>query len=113
MGDHVLTLDKLELTPDAKPFFAKSRMEILDHLDRYAKSAREALIRTSNTDFQREWSLIWQGQVFMSGSKYEILRGVVFNHMIHHRAQLGVYLRLNGIPIPGVYGASADDPKAF
>jgi uncharacterized damage-inducible protein DinB len=112
-GDHTLTLDKLELTPENKPFIGTSRAEILDHLDRYAKSAREALVRTSDADFQRGWSLIWNGHAVISGSKYEVLRGVVFNHMIHHRAQLGVYLRLNGIPIPGVYGSSADDPKTF
>jgi uncharacterized damage-inducible protein DinB len=49
------------------------------------------------------------GQVIIDSPRDELLRKWVLNHMIHHRAQLGVYLRLNGIAIPGVYGPSADE----
>jgi uncharacterized damage-inducible protein DinB len=112
-AEHTLTMDKLEITPDMKPFNAKSRAEILERFDEFVRSGREALVKASDNDFQRNWSLIWQGQPVMSGTKYEILRGMAMNHMVHHRAQLGVYLRLNNHPIPGMYGPSADEPKGF
>ena len=112
-AEHTLTMDKLEITPDMKPFNAKSRAEILERFDEFVRSGREALVKASDNDFKRNWSLIWQGQPVMSGTKYEILRGMAMNHMVHHRAQLGVYLRLNNHPIPGMYGPSADEPKGF
>jgi uncharacterized damage-inducible protein DinB len=112
-AEHTLTMDQLEITPDMKPFNAKSRAEILERFDEYVRTGREALTKTGDADFQRNWSLIFGGKPMMSGTKYEILRGVVMNHMIHHRAQLGVYLRLNNVAIPGMYGPSADEPRNF
>jgi uncharacterized damage-inducible protein DinB len=112
-AEHTLTMDKLELTPEDKQFVGKSRAEILERFDKYAKSGREALAKTSDADFQRNWALIWNGNPVLSGTKYEVLRSVVMNHLIHHRGQLGVYLRLNNHPIPGMYGPSADEAKGF
>jgi uncharacterized damage-inducible protein DinB len=112
-ADHTMTMDKLELGPDMKPFNSTSKAEILGHLEKYEKTARAAIAGATNSDFEKNWALIWNGQPVISGSKYEILRGVVLNHMIHHRGQLGVYLRLNNIPVPGVYGPSADDARMF
>jgi uncharacterized damage-inducible protein DinB len=112
-AEHTLTADKLEITPDMKPFNAKSRAEILERFDKHVRIGRAALEKTSDADFQRNWSLIFGGKAMLSGTKYEILRAVVINHMIHHRAQLGVYLRLNDVAIPGVYGPSADEPRNF
>lgn len=112
-ADHTLTMDKLELTPDTKPFNSNSSVEILDHFDKWAVTAREALAKTTDEDFQKNWQLIFGGHAVLSGPRYEIFRGVIMNHLIHHRAQLGVYLRLNNLAIPGLYGPSADDPKMF
>jgi uncharacterized damage-inducible protein DinB len=55
------------------------------------------------------WSLLAGGKTLFTMPRLAVLRGMVMNHMIHHRAQLGVYLRLNDIPVPALYGPSADE----
>ena len=55
------------------------------------------------------WKMTWGDQTIVDMPRAQVLRKWVMNHLVHHRAQLGVYLRLNGIPIPGVYGPSADE----
>ena len=57
----------------------------------------------------KPWSLLKGGQTVMTMPKIAVLRGFVMNHTIHHRAQLGVYLRLNDVPVPSLYGPSADE----
>ena len=60
------------------------------------------------------WTLLSNGQKLMTLPKVAVLRSFVMNHLIHHRAQLGVYLRLNDIPVPSIYGPSADEaPPGF
>ena len=62
----------------------------------------------------KPWTLLSNGQTLMTLPKVAVLRSFVMNHLIHHRAQLGVYLRLNDIPVPSVYGPSADEaPPGF
>ena len=55
------------------------------------------------------WSLLRGGQTLMTMPRTAVLRSFVMNHIIHHRAQLGVYLRLNNVPVPSIYGPSADE----
>jgi uncharacterized damage-inducible protein DinB len=55
------------------------------------------------------WSLLAGGKTIFSMPRIAVLRGMVMNHLIHHRAQLGVYLRLNDVPVPAIYGPSADE----
>jgi uncharacterized damage-inducible protein DinB len=57
----------------------------------------------------KPWSLLKNGQTLFTMPRIACLRSFVMNHMIHHRAQLGVYLRLNNIPVPAMYGPSADE----
>jgi uncharacterized damage-inducible protein DinB len=57
----------------------------------------------------QSWSLLMGGKTILSMPRTAVLRNFVMNHMIHHRAQLGVYLRLNNIPLPAIYGPSADE----
>ena len=57
----------------------------------------------------KPWSLLKTGQTILTLPKAGVLRAFVMNHIIHHRAQLGVYLRLNDIPVPSIYGPSADE----
>ena len=61
----------------------------------------------------RPWSLRQNGATIMTLPKIAVLRSMVFNHLIHHRAQLGVYLRLNDVPLPPLYGPSADERPNF
>jgi len=71
--------------------------------------ARAALASVSDADLQKPWSFLNNGTVIFSMPRGACLRTWVMNHNIHHRAQLGVYLRLNNIPVPAIYGPSADE----
>ena len=103
--------DKLELTPDMKPFNASTKKELLDGFAGFTADARKAIQDASDADLGKTWSLIYEGKPVMSMPRASVLRSMVMNHIIHHRAQLSVYLRLNNIPIPGMYGPSADSPR--
>jgi uncharacterized damage-inducible protein DinB len=104
-----LTQDKLEITPGMKPTTATSREQILGLFDQQLPPAREALAAATDDDLMKPWSLIMAGHTVFTRPKATVLRNMVFNHMVHHRAQLGVYLRMNNIAIPGMYGPSFDD----
>ena len=103
--------DSLNLTSDMKAFQATSRQELLDTFDKNAAEARQAIAGASDAHLGKTWSLKMNGQPVFSLPRATVLRGFVMNHLIHHRAQLGVYYRLNGVLIPGMYGPSADEAK--
>jgi uncharacterized damage-inducible protein DinB len=93
--------------PRANP--PKSREELLETFDKNRAAARERLEKTSDAEFMKPWSLLNGGKTVMTMPKVAVLRGFVMNHLIHHRAQLGVYLRMNDVPVPALYGPSADE----
>ena len=105
--------ETLELTPGMKPWIAESQAELLSRFDKNVAEARAAIAGASDADLAVEWSLIFGGRKVLTMPRAAVLRGVVMNHLIHHRAQLGVYLRLNDVSIPGMYGPSADENKMF
>lgn len=86
-----------------------SRQEALDMFDKNVADAREAIASTSDADYMKEWSLLSAGQPMITMPRIGVIRSFVLNHAIHHRAHLCVYLRLNDIPVPGLYGPSADE----
>jgi uncharacterized damage-inducible protein DinB len=88
---------------------AKSRQEALDTFDKNVAAARAAIAAASDEVLMKPWSLLKGGNTLMTMPKIAVLRSFVMNHMIHHRAQLGVFLRLNNIPVPAIYGPSADE----
>jgi uncharacterized damage-inducible protein DinB len=90
-------------------FVMTSRQSILDRFDAEMTKARAALAETSDADMMKTWSLKRGDATIMAMPKVAVLRGMVMNHMIHHRAQLGVYLRMNEVPVPSIYGPSADE----
>jgi uncharacterized damage-inducible protein DinB len=106
------TLEKDELDfakePYA-PFTPTSTAGLVAKLDATVAKARVALAGASDTDLMKPWSLRQGEQIFFTMPKIAVLRSFVMNHMIHHRAQLGVYLRLNDVPVPSTYGPSADE----
>ena len=112
-GTLTLTGDALDLAPGGKPLDPppqpESSAELVATLDRHAAEARAALAGASDEDLMQSWSLLQNGQVIMTLPRLAVLRSFVLNHLIHHRAQLGVYLRLNDIPVPSIYGPSADE----
>ena len=78
--------------------------------DDVVTKARAALVNAADSDLTKPWSLKNNGVVMFTAPKVGALRNMVFNHMIHHRGQLTVYLRLNDVPLPGLYGPTADEP---
>jgi len=74
-----------------------------------AAAGRAALAAAGDQDFFKPWSLLSGGAVVFTMPRMAVLRSFVLNHSIHHRAHLCVYLRLNNIPVPGMYGPSADE----
>ena len=105
--------DSLDIAPVGAPpqqgVTAKSRQEALDMFDAKVAEARAAIAGASDEQLMKPWTLLSGGKSIMTMPKIAVLRGFVMNHTIHHRAQLGVYLRLNDIPVPSIYGPSADE----
>jgi len=87
----------------------KTRKEILEFFDKNVALARGVLAKASDADLMQPWALLKAGQTMFTMPKVAVVRSFLMNHTIHHRAQLGVYLRLNDIPVPGMYGPSADE----
>jgi uncharacterized damage-inducible protein DinB len=104
-----MTLDKLELDPSYKPHVATNNAELMEMFDQCAGAGRAAIAGAKDEDYGVMWSLVMGGQTVFSQPRAATLRGMVMNHHLHHRAQLGVYLRMLDIAIPGMYGPSADD----
>lgn len=104
-----LDVELLEFGPDFKPPIANTRAELLDMFDAGVTKARQKISEASDADWQKTWTLKFSGKTILSMPRTMVMRSTVINHMIHHRAQLGVYLRLNEVAIPGMYGPSADE----
>jgi len=85
--------------------------ELLDRFDRNAREARAALASTSDAAMGATWTLKNRGATVLSMPRAAILRGFVLSHMIHHRGQLSVYLRLRDVPLPALYGPTADTQR--
>jgi len=83
--------------------------DLLDRFDQNVEKLRATLDATSSARLEGDWTLRAGERVFMSRPRRSLLRTMVLSHMVHHRAQLGVYLRLLGVPVPGMYGPSADE----
>lgn len=105
--------DSLDLAPaggpPTPPPAPKNNKELLQNFDRNVADARTAIAAASDEQLMKPWSLLKTGQTILTLPKAGVLRAFVMNHIIHHRAQLGVYLRLNDIPVPSIYGPSADE----
>jgi len=116
-ASHTIDLDELDITPKPgegfKAYSAPSQEDLLKTFDKNAAAARKAIAGASDEHMAKIWKLIFQGRAVIEMPRAAVLRSVVMNHLIHHRAQLGVYLRLNDVAIPGMYGPSADDGKFF
>jgi uncharacterized damage-inducible protein DinB len=109
-GWYKLALDSelFELPLDFKPTIASSTTQLLEIFDRAVVEGRAALAGATDEAMQKNWTFKY-GDVFsFTETRPKVIRSFL-NHLVHHRAQLGVYLRLNEIPIPGMYGPSADE----
>jgi uncharacterized damage-inducible protein DinB len=86
-----------------------SRQEILDLFDRNVAAARKAIAAVKDDQMMQPWSLLNAGTPIFTLPRAAMIRGFVLNHLIHHRAILCVYLRLNNIPVPGMYDPTGDE----
>jgi uncharacterized damage-inducible protein DinB len=111
----VMTLreDSLDMNPaGGQPYRTPkltTRREILEAFDRNVAEARAALEAVTDEEIMQPWSLLNAGQAIFTMPRAAVIRSFVMNHIIHHRAILCVYYRLNEIPVPGLYGPSGDE----
>jgi len=114
-GWYTMTLqtENLDYAPVDGPSYTPPKIEntqqLLAAFDKESAEARAALSKASDGDFQKNWTLLAGGKEIFTLPRIACLRGMVMNHMIHHRTQLTVYLRLLNVPVPGLYGPSADE----
>src|SRR5579863_5296835 len=96
-----------------KPVPFESAVQLVKVLDDGAAEVRAALQSTPESAWIESWKLSFQGKAIFEGQRFLAYRQMFLNHLVHHRAQLGVYLRLNEKPVPATYGPSADDKMGF
>jgi uncharacterized damage-inducible protein DinB len=89
---------------------AATTADLLARFDENAVAFKTALAAVSDERMMATWSLRGNGQVMFSMPRVATLRGMIFNHLAHHRGQLVVYMRLTGVAVPSIYGPSADEP---
>lgn len=107
---YTLLQDELDFAkPMNRPKVAESTEEVLANFDAHQAQAMKILEETNDEVLDSDWSMRNGEMIFFTRPKKEVLREFVHSHIIHHRAQLSVYLRLLNIPIPGMYGPSADE----
>jgi uncharacterized damage-inducible protein DinB len=113
LGALALRQDSLDFAPPGAPpmqaFTATSRAALLETFEKNMTNARTALAEASDAQLMKSWSLLRGGKSLFTMPRTDVVRSFMLNHMIHHRAQMGVYLRLNDIPVPSIYGPSADE----
>ena len=106
----VMGTDELDLSKmDYKPIIPTTSEEWLAKLDTHVAKAVAALENSSDEEFEKPWTLRFGETVHFTMPKKVVLRNLAYNHLYHHRGQLGVYLRLLNVPVPGIYGPSADE----
>ena len=108
---NTLTKDKLDFPADYKweQYVPASKAELLEKYDKELPAVRAAIAAVPEEKWDQQWQFIFGGQVWIDDPKHQVFRELVMSHMVHHRAQLGVYIRMMGGKIPGVYGPSADE----
>jgi uncharacterized damage-inducible protein DinB len=87
----------------------KSRQEVLDTFSKSLESAKDTLKKMDDVRLTSMWSLTKNGKILMSVPRIGFLRSILMNHVYHHRGQLSVYLRMLDVPVPSIYGPSADE----
>lgn len=113
-GETTMQTTELDLNPPGGPAWTppvyESPEATLQVFDENVRKARAAIAAASDADMMVPWSLKNAGQTYFTMPRVACLRGFVMNHLIHHRGQLTVYLRLKDVPLPSVYGPTADAP---
>ena len=113
-GMTILTAPGLDFaTGSYKPAPLESAAQLVKLFDEGVAQVRSALAATPDEAWNQNWKLSFGGKTIFEGTRFLAYRQMFLNHIVHHRAQLGVYLRLNGQPVPSIYGPSADETLGF
>jgi uncharacterized damage-inducible protein DinB len=115
-GYYLLEDDHMDLAAPTRPHVPlvfTTRDAALKQLDEAAAKCRASLAAASDDKLSQPWKFSFGEQIISNNSRSLCFRQMFFNHLVHHTAQLGVYLRLNDIPVPALYGPSADDKMGF
>lgn len=109
-GLSTLTTDGLDFPADHKfePYIPASTAAMLETYDKQVSDVKAALAGMTPEMWDQNWKFVYGGHAWINGTKYAVWREWVMSHAIHHRAQLGVFLRILDKPVPGTYGPSAD-----
>lgn len=109
----VLTTPSLDIAPKSGPSYQSPKLnstkDILDTFDKNVAAGRKALAEAKDEDVAKPWTLLQGGAEIFTMPRAAVIRSMVMNHLIHHRSHLCVYLRLNDVPVPGMYGPSGDE----
>jgi uncharacterized damage-inducible protein DinB len=112
-GADTLKNDNFDVAPVGGPAYemptAKNTAEVLALFDQNVVALKAALAEADNDAMMKQWSLLQGGTPLFSMPRAAVIRGMILNHLVHHRGQLTVYLRLNDVPVPALYGPSADE----
>ncbi len=108
-GEVTLTQPEIDLGGADRAEPAKSRADVLARFDKHVTATRAALVTKSDAELMSPWSLKNSGHTMFTMPKAVVWRSFVMNHVIHHRAQLSVYLRMHDVPLPAMYGPTADE----
>ena len=107
----IVNQDVFEMDPNSyTPFQAGSQSELLETFDANVESAKEVMHNQTDEKLLANWQMKTGGEVTLEMPRIAVIHGFVLNHLVHHRGQLSVYLRWNDIPVPSIYGPSADEP---
>lgn len=116
-ADYTMQTDFLDLKPPEgegfKPVILNSRQEILDAFEKNVAASRKAIDSATDEALLKPWTLKAGEQTIFTMPRIGVLRSTVMNHIIHHRGQFTIYLRLNNVPVPSIYGPSADEQTSF
>ncbi len=106
----ILETDDFNLSmANFQPYLAASRAELLETFDKHNAAAKELMKGQPDEKLLQTWRFKIDGNLIFDLPRATVLRSMILNHAIHHRGQLTVYLRLNEIPVPAIYGPSADE----
>ncbi|HBY60000.1 MAG TPA: damage-inducible protein DinB [Solibacterales bacterium] len=108
-----MNTSELDIAPPGAPPYkeecAASNAALLAKWDQGVAEARAALANASDADYAATWTMLAGGQKMFAMPRIAVIRSFIMNHLVHHRGQLTVYLRMNNIPVPSIYGPSADE----
>jgi uncharacterized damage-inducible protein DinB len=104
-----LNMDEFDMDASHERFVPETKEQLLQHFDEGVAAARPVLEAATAENLMTTWSMKKDGEVVFSMPKIAVIRNFILNHNVHHRAQLGVYLRMLDVPVPAIYGPSADE----